>query len=163
LIWQCSCGEVFKETGNREGYGQLMKHIWDAKQDEPDAEHKAVGLIDEETGEVLVQGQNIKKAIKEGYVKPKALDKTPKSSGRKTSPIRGESKFLKVDLDPELWVLYELARAKFPESYGETTFEEWITDCILAFYQEHPELGFDVLFRNRPEVQQFISEGGEQQ
>jgi hypothetical protein len=53
-----------------------------------------------------------------------------------------------VDLDPSLWILFDLARLRWPDEYQDTPqgFARWLEECIFAFYAEHArELGFDLL------------------
>ena len=63
------------ESGMREGYSEIIKHTWKARKGEIEGTHKVKGLY-ETDGELLVGGQNIRKAIMEGYIEPAEKDKT---------------------------------------------------------------------------------------
>lgn len=70
LAWQCACGASFPETGNASGWGRWRHHLRGRK---PGC--RRIGLVDEETGEVLVSAdQNPLNALREaeqkGYVDP---------------------------------------------------------------------------------------------
>lgn len=158
--WRCSCGATFEEPGDWSGWTEYTaRHVLAAGKGLLEGEHKPEGLFNE-AGEMLADKMNYKKAVKEGYLRPKDAAGAPAGGERagpepKGTPLKGQMRFITVDLPPELFVLYELARAKFPEEYGQATFAEWLTDCVMALYREHPELGFDVLFGDRPEVEDY--------
>lgn len=144
-VWRCRCGAEFEETGDRKGWGQAYKHARDTGHSLRDI----IGLIDLDTGEVLVKGPDMRNAIGKGYVQPK--DKPAKARGAKaevSSTTRARMRFQDVELDPSLWILFDLARLKWPEDYDDTpqSFAQWVAECCFYFYMEHAEeLGFDVL------------------
>lgn len=165
MEWRCACGFEAQETGDRKGYGVVQRHVTEQRRlGAPTDEHKILGLFDGD--ELLVKGPNMRLAMRLGYVQPKegpAHEEEAALVGqphRKGSPVRVQTKFITVEVDPALYILYELAKAMFPEDYGEATFAEWIEDCVIGFYADHPELGFDVLFRHRPEVRDYCGRCG---
>ena len=148
MFWVCdNCEEEFLESGDRKGWGQMWRHTIDTK-------HKVQGLFNAD-GEMLIKGPDVRNAIKKGFIQPKE-PKEPKEAKSKStsgnpgvsSTTRAKMRFTDVELDPSLWVLYDLARLKWPDEYTDTPegFTFWIAECIFAFYQEHAEeLGFDIL------------------
>lgn len=141
LVWRCECGEEWPESGDWKGAsaaGNHARHIG----------HKIIGLVDRETGELIVKGWSIRNAQLKGIGqrKPKPSTSANESAGgeqpkedRKKSPSAayGTIKPLVVDLSPELLVLYKIAQARFPEQYGDATLSEWISDCIGGYYADH--------------------------
>jgi hypothetical protein len=159
------CGEAFTETGDRKGLGRAWSHIRDALAGKIDGNHRIMGLFGD-GGEELVHGPNAGLAIKKGLIRSKKDDYLEEEEREKakpvkrSSPLKAELRFIRIDLPAELWLLFEMARMRFPKEYGQATFEEWLTDCVIGFYTDHPELGFDVLFANRPEVVEYLREEG---
>jgi hypothetical protein len=161
MFWVCECGEEFPESGDRKGWGQVWRHSMDHK-------HKVKGLFDSETGEMLVKGPDMRNAINKGYLQPKepkTVKSTPKKSGKDngqvSSTTRAKMRFTDVELDPSLWILFDLARLKWPDEYDDTpeSFAFWVAECIFAFYQEHAEeLGFDILLAKS--IERIQSKGG---
>lgn len=148
--WRCMCGQEWVETGDRSGFGRATHHIMEAAKQGEKGEHKIIGLVDLDTGELLVKGQRIQDAIAGGYVEPKLhVPGGNKAKGATVgSPTRGRVFMQDVNLDPSLWILFDLARLKWPEEYDDTpqSFADWIAETIFTFYAEHAEeLGFDVL------------------
>ena len=150
LYWECSCGEKFNESGIREGYSEAITHIWKGRKGEIDGTHKVIGLY-QANGEQLVAGQNIRKAIMEGYIEPANKEKQSSNDkeGLKTF-FKAKSKFVEIEIDPEILILYYLTKSKFNQY--NSSIGDWISDCIVDYYNEHRELGLDVLFSNRPEL-----------
>lgn len=56
LIWRCSCGTEFEETGNRKGWGKFNYHL-NRRNKDWDENCRPESLIDVETGEVLIEAQ----------------------------------------------------------------------------------------------------------
>lgn len=154
LAWTCECGAEFEATGK--GSTELMQHIATGKE----TGCKWIGLVDKSTGEVLAR--RARDAVARGLIRKSVSKKLPAaktapearstSQGKFTpgSPIRGSMKFQHVELPPALWVLFELARLKWPGEYpdNEAGFVKWLTECVFVFYEEHArELGFDQLMR----------------
>ncbi len=65
-VWACSCGEQIEEDGTGHGMGLAGAHTSAGKK--RGQAHKIAGLIDAETGEVLVSGLSMTTARKLGYV-----------------------------------------------------------------------------------------------
>lgn len=150
MYWLCKCGEKFTETGIRDGFSDITTHIWAHRKGELEGEYGITGLYNQD-GELLVAGQNIRKAILEGYVEGKNKE-TGKDTEKENlkSIFKAKSKFIEIEIDPEILVLYYLTKGKFPEY--SASIGDWISDCIVDYYNEHRELGLDVLLANRPEV-----------
>lgn len=155
-VWMCSCGEEFPE------YGKMTNHIMSKGRYDPDSSHSAVGLVDQETGELLIEGQNVKKAIELGYVKPKdkskgKKEKSASANGKPKQTSSGSNsgsntlariRFQNIEIDPALWILFDLARIKWPEEYDDNaeSFSLWLTECIFRLYMDYSdELGFEGL------------------
>lgn len=139
MVWVCDCGEEFPETGDRAGWGKIFRHKMENK------DHHVSGLYNAETGEQLVKGPDMRNAISKGYIKPK---KKKEENKPVSSNTRAKMRFQDVELDPGLWVLFDLARLRFPDEYEDTpgSFADWVTETIYSFYIEHAdELGFDQL------------------
>lgn len=157
--WQCICGKKFSESGEREGYSEAVKHIWQSRKGEIEGEHKFSGLYSSD-GKLLVAGQNIRKAILEGFIEGKSKEKES-SSEKETvkSVIKAKMKFLEIEIDPEILVLFYLTKGKFPQY--SASIGEWVADCIIDYYNEHRELGLDVILLNRPEItENYALKGG---
>jgi hypothetical protein len=161
MYWVCTCGEKFKENGDRGGYGKYIKHMWRSINGEIEGEHKCTGLFDE-NDEILVEGQNIKGAIKNGYIKP--ADKKKKKEDKKNDKdmqmvndsVRVKANVYDIKIDPELFFLYYSTRTLLKEY--DLTVGEWISDIITAFYCEHPEIGLQQILMHNPKVQNFLQE-----
>lgn len=149
MYWECICEEKYFENGNREGFSNAMKHLWEGRKGEIEGEHRITGLYKDD-GELLVAGQNIRKAIKEGYIEPAEKPKEDQESKVLKSVIKAKSKFLEIEIDPEILVLFYLTKSKFPEYAA--SIGDWISDCLVDYYNEHRELGLDALLANRPEI-----------
>jgi hypothetical protein len=66
-IWLCdTCGVHFEEDGTGDGMGQALSHL--ANTSRAGDKHTIKGLVDMDTGEVLVAGMNPRKARLENYV-----------------------------------------------------------------------------------------------
>lgn len=68
MAWVCRCGESFPETGSRTGYGRWANHLSQRKEG-----CKGEGLIDADTGEILVLWRGsamltLQDAIRAGYI-----------------------------------------------------------------------------------------------
>lgn len=150
MYWQCTCGEKFNETGIRDGYSEGITHLWKGRKGEIEGTHKMEGLFRAD-GELLVAGQNIRNAILKGYIEPADKEKeTGSDRDILKSVIKAKTKFLEIELDPELLVLYYLTKGKFPQYTA--SIGNWLADCIVDYYSEHRELGLDVILANRPEI-----------
>ena len=150
MFWLCSCGDKFLESGMRDGYSEAIKHTWKGRKGEIEGTHKIKGLYQAD-GEQLVAGQNIRKAIMEGYIEPKEKEKEDGGdrSGLRTF-FKIKAKQIEIEIDPEILVLYYLTKEKF-KTYN-ASIGEWISDCLVDYYNEHRELGLDILLSNRPEI-----------
>lgn len=70
IFWACeTCGETWEETGDQKGFGRAMAHRTNMRR--KGEEHTIIGLIDRESGEILVDGLNIGDAMSRGYVQRK--------------------------------------------------------------------------------------------
>jgi hypothetical protein len=68
--WQCAtCGETWPEQGDRAAFGRAMAHR--ANTSRAGTPHTIRGLVDLDTGEIVVSGLNVNEAEKLGYVGPK--------------------------------------------------------------------------------------------
>lgn len=147
LVWRCECGAEFPETGDRKGFGQLFKHARETGH----GMRGVIGLIDLDTGELVIKGPDMRRAVAMGLVQPKeekVAAKSGKAGASVSSSTRIKMRFQDVELDPSLWILFDLARLKWPEEYDDTpeSFAQWVAECCYYFYMEHAEeLGFDVL------------------
>lgn len=159
MYWQCTCGEKFNETGIRDGYSEAVKHNWKGRKGEIEGEHKFAGLFKAD-GTLLVAGQNIRKAILDGIIEPAPKEKeTNTDKEALKSVIKAKMKFLEIEIDPEILVLYYLTKGKYPQY--SSGIGEWIADCIIDYYNEHRELGLDVILANRPEIMEnYATKGG---
>lgn len=185
--WVCSCGQRLAEDGkSASNYMRLMGHIRQGRaKDGPDT-HESLGLRDEDDMlicQTLKQAQALgivpRKNKKRGKAQrpdeegddlfangdagsepPPAEDdddsgkQTPAS--RAKSPIKGKLTYSQFNLDEVLLVLYNMARAKFPEY--RKPFPEWIVDCCVGFYREHPELGLHELLAAHPAIRRVLDE-----
>lgn len=158
MYWQCSCGEQFEEVGDRQSLGMVMVHLRKAKQ-ENGQEHRIMGLYADD-GERVIEGWNPKKAQIEGYLPKGKLDEPgdgdagdeapppPKKPGK--SPFRAQMRYVHVELDPTVYILFDIARTKWPEEYPDDspeTFSRWLRETVLAFYYEYREtMGISKLF-----------------
>ena len=69
--WICGdCGEVFPESGSGDGMGKALSHT--ANTSKAGNKHKIRGLVDDDTGEVLVPGLNPRTAQAMGFIQGKA-------------------------------------------------------------------------------------------
>lgn len=144
MEWRCDCGESFEEDGSGVGTKQMMSHYNKTR-------HKILGLFEGE--EKLLGGRSIAAAQKRGYIPKKQKAKSPMSPDIQfLSPAKAVIKPIVVELSPTLLVLYEVARARFPEEYGEAPLEQWVEECVMGFYRDHAdELGLSALLKLRPE------------
>jgi|GEM_PF-5208890 hypothetical protein len=145
MVWRCQCGQSFPESGDGEGYRALFSHIR--------TDHggmQAMGMVEglfDRRGIMLVRGPDMRNAVRLGYVKKKDAGRGGQEA-RTASTTRVRMKLVDVDLDPALWILFDLARLKWPDDYDDTpqSFARWVEECIFTFYAEHAsELGFDIL------------------
>ncbi|MBC7323961.1 MAG: hypothetical protein H5T99_01445 [Moorella sp. (in: Bacteria)] len=153
LSWRCGCGEEF--PGTTAGfYGGLLTHRREQKaQGQPCP--PIAGLFDD-------AGQKVAGSINEarqlGLLLPGEAQPAARASGgapgrnqaraQASSTTRIKMRFQDVELDPSLWILFDLARIKWPEDYDDTpeSFAQWVAECCFMFYMEHAkELGFDIL------------------
>jgi hypothetical protein len=160
MFWVCEdCGEEYPETGDRKGWGQMFRHKMDTK-------HKVKGLFSAD-GEMLVKGPDVRNAINKGYLRPKEKEAKKSSSNPVSSTTRARMRFQDVELDPSLWILFDLARLKWPDEYPDTPegFAFWLAECVYTFYAEHAEdLGFDILSaKSLPSIQSKGDESWESQ
>jgi len=137
LVWRCECGNEYPESGDRHGFGMCWRHTLDTG-------HKAVGLVDRETGQVVVKGLSLRNAQKAGYVRRKMEDEAVQTEQpgpiveqpkQKQKPVPGAYltvKPLVAEVSPELLPLYHLARETFPADYGDDTLSEWGYDVIAG-------------------------------
>ncbi|MEW6423667.1 MAG: hypothetical protein AB1523_02815 [Bacillota bacterium] len=153
MYWLCGCGEQFPVDGF---YGRLLTHRRKRKA-EGNACPPIKGLFDGE-GQRVAGSINEARAL--GLLEPVSGRKTPGSGGKTpgsggntagakvSSTIRAKMRFQDVELDPSLWILFDLARLKWPDDYDDTpeSFAFWVAETIYTFYMEHAEeLGFDIL------------------
>lgn len=165
LVWRCECGEDFPEPGDRSGFGRAFRHMLDTK-------HKIMGLVDADTGDLLVKGLSLRNAQKAGYVRRKAEDE--KTQAEQGIPVVEQSKSkpkgipgayltvkpLVAEVSPELLPLYNLAKEIFPADYGDATLSEWVNDVIAGYYADNAEV-FDLgrlLRKKRPEFAAIAAE-----
>jgi len=161
-VWKCECGQEFIEPGDKSGVHEMMAHYNQTK-------HRILGLFDADTGEKLVNGRAISAAQKLGYLLPSDKPKTPpkkgKAKGEEKEPSKGTNvtvvqqqapakaviRPLITDLSPAILVLYEVARARYPQ-YLNASIQQFIEDCVVGFCSDHSdELGLDEILRQRPE------------
>lgn len=93
VAWVCQCGEYFAETGDGSGWGQWTNHCYQPKMKGEDC--AAVGLVDLETGELLVEAQGMRKSMQEAEKKG-YIDKDRPNKGQKGN--RKQSKKESVDV-----------------------------------------------------------------
>lgn len=161
MYWQCSCGEQFEETGDRKGFGSYMTHLRKENTDieNDDEKHKCEGLYSDE-GKLLQKELSLKKAALNGYVEQKKS--TTKNDDEEMEKVRSvtkvKTKIIDIDLDPEIFFLYYITRQKYPNYKAD--LGTWINECVMQHYIEHPELGLNQLFKERPELlEKFDVEG----
>lgn len=133
LVWRCTCGEEFSKADMRR-----LSHVAEGRK--RGEEHKIIGLVDKETGEV--KATNLKQAVQLGFV-PRS---TKKRKGEKQIPDEAKTttipaKFISrsIDLDARLLILYDIAIAKFGPLGYDATEGEFIWDCITKYFAEHAE------------------------
>lgn len=154
-VWTCSCGEEFEEVGDRLGFGRYKSHTMSMGKSEGKDNHKGLGLYNSETGEQLVKGWSIESAYNKGYVISKEeADEIRKAEKQKTDSeeinkyaFKIKSKNIEYEFDPQILLLYDLTRAKYPNY--KSTVGEWITECITNYYRRFPELGLDMWMEQR--------------
>ena len=83
-FWVCECGEQWEEDGTGTGMGLAGSHLAAVRR--TGDRHVMRGLVDLDTGELLVKGLNINGARAQGYVVGK---KPPDSEPGSKTPPRG--------------------------------------------------------------------------
>lgn len=152
-VWKCTCGEEFPEPGDWSGFAATRVHM------NHNPGHRIVGMIDTETGELLVRGLAHQKAQDLGFLTPKGRGgrKPTRTYGpgiEAISPGKLVIKPIVAEISPEMLSFYHIARVAFP-GYSEATVTEWLEDCVVGFYLTYwRSLGLDKLIKRflPPEV-----------
>lgn len=136
-VWRCTCGAEFPEPGDWSGFTASFNHMRQAGWAR--AGHRTVGLVDTQTGEILVPGRNHQRAQQMGWLTPKG------KGGRKPKPKpnqgfvsvsigKGVVQPIVIELPTTFLAFYDLARAVFPE-YRDATLSQWLRDVVRGYYR----------------------------
>jgi len=146
-VWRCSCGEEWPETGDAEGLRMAMSH--NRKMAAVGTPHKSIGLVDLNTGEVIVKGFSRVNAVRKGYIRRStvtsdATKESPKSGEfartRSVGPMRGTMPFMNIIIDPTLWNLFLVAAAKFGFELTPDHFSQWLVTGMSTLYVAFPKV-----------------------
>lgn len=149
LYWLCECGAKFEEKGREEpgndsGYNEAVIHAQRHKNaGEPE---ELEGLYDSDKGEIIFKGIR-GKAVQLGIL-PR------KGEGSKSSATAGSNKLSSslypirivtkdISLPPGVMVLFYEDQKIWPTDYPDDspeTISRWLTDCVVTFHREHPEI-----------------------
>ena len=167
LVWKCSCGWSVEEAGDLKGFAAAGNHRKQARAQGEEDEHEIIGLVDQETGEVVqgasgpIAGLNFRRAALLFGKAPKAQEKPAGGAQRGRHQADGEAgarpagrqaRVLVRDLDltDNVELLFRLDRQFFPSAFdpaGDTDpkvrAEEmalWIEDMVILAHTLHPRL-----------------------
>lgn len=183
MEWRCKCGWSEAEDGDLKGAGRAGGHLSTAKRQGESDEHGIIGLIDTETGDVVVERLNMRAAMKafgrevprpEPKEKAAAEPKAPKERAASGTPSAGRKGFVVVgnfEVSGVVEWLFQANVFAHPEAYPADVLTDekvraaemsrWAEFCITGFNTDHARaLGIEeFIYRRTDEVRQAVAGG----
>lgn len=141
IVYACADCDLKIDAGLADAADQFRNHCLSTQ-------HRSAGKIDLDSGEVIQQPnpwsvRKKKVKAKKGGSEPPAVDSPPPA--KQVKAIEASIPPTKLVLTSKFHVLYDLARAKFPQY--QKPMAEWIWDCTFGYYKDHAkELGLEEIF-----------------
>lgn len=172
LEWVCECGERWEEAGDGKALsGKVLTHLRLMKK--AGTPHRVVGLVDSETGKVLVEGANAKGAVKAGLITYRpdpaveeelsALSTGPRPRTLPTN-IQGIVQGVRLAIPPAAWGYFALGIPILRRDDGSRY--DWspqgLSDYMWDVFRTWHEENMAVLLRltpqqmRQPEVQERV-------
>lgn len=148
------------------GAGRAGNHLKTAKAQGEAEDHSILGLIDTESGEIVVERLNMRAAMAafgrevprpEGKEKAPQEPKAPKERAASATPSAGRKGFVVVgslEVSGVTELLFQMDVAANPDAFPADTLTDekiragemgkWIEQCLVRFHVDHArELGID--------------------
>lgn len=187
LEWRCKCGWSEPEDGDLKGAGRAGGHLSTAKRQGEQDDHGIIGLVDTETGDVVVERLNMRAAMKafgrevpRPGPKEKAAPepKAPRERAASATPSAGRKGFVvvaSIEVSGVCELLFQADIAAHPEWFHPDVLTDekvraaemgkWFEQGMIRLHYDHArELGFDRFFQAalaENGVPAYVAAGGE--